>query len=752
MDSFIWRPLFPPIFLLLLFVVALPPLIWQLARMGDLYVLKQKITLFILRLLPLALIIIFALGPTFKTVATIENKAGLVFLLDASESMNVSDMPDGQSRWAAAGLRMRKQWWHPLSHRYDVSAFSFSSFTSPLEPEDTATQQSVAGKSTDIGGAIEKSLGSLGGTKPAAIVLLSDGNHNVGINPVGVASEGVPVYAVGMGLLQAYQDIEIVRVSQPPVTMVGEKITLKVDVQAFGYDYVRAKMQVSVQGPDGELTDAVENPQRDMELRKGMGAKREEFIFTPKKKGKYCITAQLVDQLESDNIPTNDSKQIEVEVLQKAIKILVLNKKASQESRFMYHQALVPDRRFQVLNIIPMGSGTIFPQYNYDAQDDLLGISSNPLTIDFSPFHCVILMDTPSNLLTDDNWRLLAGEVAREGKSLVILVGDNSSGEHDILKSPLGDILPALTGKRGGEVIKRDAELVPTEEGYLHPLMTFIRDLMSAVSEKEVDLPLKEVQRTLPDPNPDDEAMVLARVSGDTREPILIYQNFKKGHSLVVAKSDTWQWFYLSDEDDPLQLAYLSFWRNTVRWMTTGHINPENKRIQLLLEKEHFTYGESVPIRIMLHGFEKIPQNLRIEGHVETPEGIEMPLSFPPPQMSMQMSWTPRSIGRFTIKLRLMRDAETIDKVEVPFSVDAYTAERLVVGINEELMKEVAQVSGGRYLTWEESKKLLDFLPGRMDITKQVAEKRAGESWLFFLLFILACTADWFYRHRLGLP
>lgn len=759
MSELLWRPMAPPAWVAALLALGLLVVLVRTRRLAGLYSSRTRRALAGLRVLPLALLALLALRPTLLLRQEEQRPAPLLVLLDASESMNVADLPDGLSRWRAAQDRLYQAWWPALSQRYETACFTFSSFARPLDPDNDAPVPVVAGKSTDIGGALEHALGSLGGRTPAAVVLVSDGAHNVGRDPRSLPTSA-PILAVGLGLPSDYHDVEIVRLSAPDAPMVGEKIPIRVDVQAFGFPEVRANLRLSVEGPleDREpRAQEIPEAERVLLLGEGEGASRQEFTFTAARDGRYRITAALSDLPARDAVPGNNTREMEIEVRKKAIKILILAGSAGYEQRFLFHHALASDPRFQVLSVIAQGRGVFLVQRSagYDSNADEAYIrKGTPLEVSFTPFDCIVLVDTPRDLLSDGNWSVLAHAVEVEKKSLVIMGGERAfDAREGILSSPLGAVLPLIAGGAGRRLEGPERQLVPTEDGKFHPLLTFIRDLREAASGQEANLPLLRDAYELP--GPDADAVILAKAgpAGDT--PILYYQKFGKGHTLLLAMGQTWRWFFSTPDDDPLRVAYLSFWRNTVRWMTTGAINPENKRVQIFVDKDRITLGDRFDLRVLVHGYEVLPEDLSISGVVRTAVGLVEPWSMPKlsgDARELHLPWAPASTGAMELVIRLKRGGLVVDEARQALFVEAQAAERVAVGLNQPLLAGLAEQSGGRYLEWNDADRLLELLPGQMDARVEEREAPLASSRLFFALVALAMMLDWLYRRRVGLP
>ncbi|MDP2806610.1 MAG: VWA domain-containing protein, partial [bacterium] len=142
-------------------------------------------------LLALRLGAIIILGLTllnlFPRLSWNKEKQSLLILSDASQSMTLND-GQSQSRWQRAvsiasslDLPGRKAQVYRTTQGGLEEGLP-DSLIEPLEYTDLSEALKLAGRN-----------------KPGAILLLSDGDHNRGDDPVTAAVAGIPIYAIGFG-------------------------------------------------------------------------------------------------------------------------------------------------------------------------------------------------------------------------------------------------------------------------------------------------------------------------------------------------------------------------------------------------------------------------------------------------------------------------------------------------------------------------------------------------------------------------
>ncbi len=240
--------------LLLLGLLAVPLLIWwytreqrRRTRAADAFV-RPKLTPSVAPRRPgrrrhvpmlafataVALLILAAARPQ-KTVAVPTNSAAIMLATDVSDSMGATDVHPTR---LGAAQQAATRFLAGIPGSAQVGAIEFARHVTLLQSPTTnhgLTQNAVAqlrlsGGGTAIGDALSLGLHVLAGVPsqggkrpPRAIVLLSDGGSNVGVNPLAVAREAVrqhvPVYTISLGTpngtMQAKRGSQTVSVPVP---------------------------------------------------------------------------------------------------------------------------------------------------------------------------------------------------------------------------------------------------------------------------------------------------------------------------------------------------------------------------------------------------------------------------------------------------------------------------------------------------------------------------------------------------------
>lgn len=156
-----------------------------------------------------------------------------------------------------------------------------------------------------------------------------------------------------------------------------------------------------------------------------------------------------------------------------------------------------------------------------------------------------------------------------------------------------------------------------------------------------------------------------------------------------------------------------------------------------------------------MRGYETLPEDFTLAGEVITAEGLARPWPLPPlarQRRELALEWTPPGVGAFDLVVRARRGGAVVDEARRTVIVEPQAAERLAVGINQQLLTELAEKSGGFYLPWSDADRLPELLPGCLETHQQVSLTPLTRTAGFFALLFLALLADWLARRRLGLP
>ena len=237
-----------------------------------------------LRILAILLLVLLIFKPVLSFEETLEHRTDLHILVDASRSMSVSDYPDSPHRMSLA-VRQVKDYLDRLNRAFQVHLHWFDTRAHDAEPE---TWPDPKGEATNIARGVKDVLASARRLDTTALILMTDGLHNAGGDPVRAITDlgPPPVYTVGVGTdltaQSGYQDVSIENVRAPEESTVNNVARMTVDVEAIGL--ADRMVQVELREKDKPLAQA------PLRLDGNRGTQAVDLAFTPEETGRHTYT------------------------------------------------------------------------------------------------------------------------------------------------------------------------------------------------------------------------------------------------------------------------------------------------------------------------------------------------------------------------------------------------------------------------------------------------------------------------------
>lgn len=360
-------------------------------------------------------LMVLALAGMQRTRTT--DKLAVIFLLDVSDSI-----PDGQKatqfefiRNAQKKMRADKDFMGVVTfngassvEQLPMSTLAIDRLSEPPQPDHT-----------NIAAALRMAMALFGEDKARRVVLLSDGNENVGDalqEADHLAAAGVPVDV--LPLRYAYEsEVVFERLSAPATASLDETINLQMVLRSQRGATGKIRLyhndelvDLDPSGPGagfavtldpGANRFTVPTPLRDT------GAHRFRAVFEP-------------DRQDEDAITTNNEGRAFTVVAGQG-KVLILTTESDAPSANLVAARLEAEKLRCEVELA--GSQTI-------DQQRLLGYS------------LVILSNVPRNLLQEEAEKALAVYVRELGGGLVMIGGEESFGAGGWLGSPVEDVMP----------------------------------------------------------------------------------------------------------------------------------------------------------------------------------------------------------------------------------------------------------------------------------------------------------------------
>jgi len=738
---------------------------------------RRRIALGALRAALYTLVILLLFEPVFGIEMAVKLRESLLVLVDNSESMGIRDarrrereieeaamalgrlpfdrnaprVMDARTRAdsaAATRLDLAKgilenpnlDVFQKIQKNYRLRYFSFSDTVVPTSGEGEELAASLRritanGRSTRLGTAIDDVVARYSGQPIAGVVVLTDGASNAGIEPLEVARKmkdrSIPIFPVGIGVPDP-PDVRVEGLIVQQTVFVGDHVPVRFRIVSKGFTNRHADVVVTVNGK--------EIARKDVALTGG--PQFEELSFLP---GEATDTLRLevaVAPLPGDAAPENNRVSQNIRVVDEKIKVLYVEGRPRWEYRYL-RAVLLRDRRLDVKFLMTQGDRDLAK-----ASDRYLDRFPEVAGEAFV-FDLVILGDVPASYFTPAQLSRMEQLVRERGGSLLVLPG-HQNPLSTYIGTPIEGVLP----------VRLQPEAWESVDDMVHPTVTSKGDEMTVVTlEMPADRnaarwarvrPLYQVP-ALAGTKP--AATVLATLSDAPRRrepyPLICWQRYGRGKAMFVGTDQLWRLrFKVGDRH------HARFWGQVIQFLTLSRLLGENKRIQLETGRRSFRTGERVQIyaNVLNEAYE--PVNLaqytvyveRPEGRAETAEVKLEPVKDVPGLY--QGFFTPEAEGLHVLRTA-PSDRDYSNTVEL--QVATTPLEQLEPAMQEDALRKLAEISGGRFFAIADLPQLPDELTQDVQTTIVRREKELWDLPAIFVLLLLCGATEWFFRRRYDL-
>ncbi|MDR3227844.1 MAG: VWA domain-containing protein [Puniceicoccales bacterium] len=774
--------------------------VWSYLRYAPALSRPRRIFLATLRSLLLALLVLMLVKPVLRVVVDETTRRPLAVLLDLSQSMALEDRRDTPADIARADIALgslapdaplpaanaavtaavslsraklltgladnaRLDLWARLAKRSDIEFHGFGRDARPLAAFNAqSTRADFAAffnglkhteNATDLGGSLRRVLDEKRGQSPAGVLVITDGASNTGPSPATAAEtarrDGTPLFLYGVGVANP-RYLMVREVKGPASVAVKEKAVFTVRVKTRNMAGQRVEVRLTANGRVVET--------QPLEIRSD-GEQELTLSHVPETAGELVIEAAIPQAAATATAATADaaagaaatrptaglSAKTRLFVTNDKIKILLVQQEPNWD--FQYLLALARrDRRLDVKAVLLKGDADLA------SEPDSPFLAAVPNTKeDLFKYDVIVLADADPALLGAQRIEWLREWVDKAGGGLALVAGEKFLPQA-YATTPLDALFPIEPAQtKVSRTHDTPAPLTLTPAGETSPL-TALADLPDANREQWKQLPAipwtawvgaarPGVQVLLTDPTPARKPAL-----GAAGMPVLATRNFGMGQILYVGTHQTHRWRSKTGEK-----FFARLWGQFFQTLSNQKLS-NNKLTQLRADKTAYTVGEPVLIDGRLfkaEGFEpftdaEVPAILTVrapDGKAHTSEVRLQSQPDRPGHYSAKLTAT--AVGKHSF--HTLRDAANI----VTFDVEASDAETADIAMNAAQLREMAEISGGRFLREEDLDKLPNMLLARDSSNAFVRTIPLNFTpWLFALLLLLAAT-EWVLRRKLDL-
>ena len=622
--------------------------------------------------------------PEWKTTVHPDTKPKIAILWDDSKSMTTIDATLPPTLSDRSEIVSRADWvkkaltsdlWEPLEANgaNDLSAISFG----------TPAAEEGALSGTDLEAPLADLLENE--TNLRAVVLLSDGDYNLGQPPVAAAQKmrnrGVPLFTIPVGSKVRLPDLDVLSVCAPTYGIVGENVQIPFTIRSSLDRQVRSIVRLRDDSGRERTKDIVIPPNAET---------YDSILWRLEKEGSSILELSI-PVADGELVATNNSRKFNIAGRPEKIRVLVIESLPRWEYRFL-RNALSRDPGVELSCLLfhpALGPG--------EGRDYIKEFPSK--IEELAKFDVIFIGDVGvlPGQLTQQQCTLIRGLVENQASGVVFLPGSQGN-QFTLLDTDLSDLIPVIldeTQKAGmGESIASPLNL--TTEGRA--------SLLTMLGNNEEENP--EIWRRLPGfywhapvIKAKGGSEVLA-VHGNRRGkfgpiPLLVTKAAGSGKVLFMGIDSAWRW-RRGVED----LYHYRFWGQVARWMSYQRNMAAGQRVRLYFTPERPEPGATVTLNA--NAFDPNGAPLK-EGTVAvdltSPDGRTQRIEL----QKNETAWGAFS-GRFKVdlpgawKLRAAATGAEDKPVETTILAQGVEIEKIGQPARPEVLEEMAKVSRGRVI------------------------------------------------------
>lgn len=657
-------------------------------------------------------------------------RGSILVLLDTSSSMNLTD--GSGNRLQIVTDLITSEWYERLSEQFRVSTFEFAESVTPFASSefDSLTARPAA---TDLGLAVEFMRQEALREGVSGLVLISDGNHTIGRDPVSAASGmKMPIYTLGVGDTLEVKDTAVVGHVTNDVAYIDSRIPVQVTVQSRGFAGTTVAITLTEDGRTVDSTDIV--------LSDGGREQSVTLYAVPSVDGVRQYSVTIPDQA-GEAVLQNNSRSFSMKVLKTKLSVLYIEGSPRADLTFL-KQTLLRDPNVELTSVISSPDGSFYPTSLPDQRSDWL------------TYDLVILGSIPFTRIQP--WGAhIVHFVEQKGGGLIALGGPKSFELGGYGGTPVGNMMPVVIPAISRGLLEGLYLPTLTADGKAHAL-TRLHDSANASAQRWTELPpLTGINQVGPaKPGATVLAVHPTWKIGGSDAPVLAVHRYGLGKVLSIATYDLWRWDLMMWGGGGTNADYVRFWSNAVRWLTTRE---GNKRLRISSEKSVFGNGEPVTFAGQLHDdtfrpIENADVRVTIMSQADQTRKIALMMTSSSKGSGRYQSMIRHlEAGKYIFTAEAIKDGQIIGTDAGGFEIGDSAQEYVRTGMNRELLTRLSEKTGGKFYPINESQKMIS----EMEVPDvQIAETTDIRIWdhpFSLILLVAVLSMEWFIRRRHGL-
>ncbi len=705
---------------------------------------KKKFALISIHILSFLLIAFLLLNPALRKESYKEEKKNLSVIVDSSFSMSLAGDENGNTRIDKVRnfMDQNSDFFTEIEDNYIVEYLSFGETLEPSS-KDSIFKEEPLGKHTNFRNLLKELKEKKDRGETDLAILVSDGGNGEESSPVNLDSlveADLPISSVSPVSGASENDVWIDEVNASEVTFLRYEFPVEVVVKTNRKDGI--DLPISLYEDDRLIS--IKEVYISPKTKEGSVS----FEINPITLGRKIYTVS-VPKVSGDLIPENNEKSFYTDVIINKIRVLHVAGSPSWDVRFM-RRAMKRNPNIDLVSffILRDPSDLVFAS---ESELSLIPFPVNEIFgSELKTFDVVIFQNfnfQPYGIF-GFHLRSIKDYITQEGGAFLMIGGNNSFESGNYGRTPISDILPVeldylprtLSDSISDQAFKPEL----TQAGRNHPIMRIIPNK----DENERywgNMPKLEGLNIVNGVDPD-AATLLKTPEG---EPLLAVGEVESGKVAAFLSDSSWRWNFVGAGDGDLSPYYGKFWNRLFLWFVD---DPELQNIRISTDKAIYNPGDSTKIEV--RGSEADITDKETMPVLTLPDGEEKEIKIEKTSENRYSGDTRVSeYGNYRVTVSEEDyDLFTDSNINgISFTVEPAVNEVRGPTANEGLLESIAEKTGGRFITTEDSPKKLG-IDNRKKRT--ITGYETVELWdnpLFFFLLVGLLSGDWLLRRRWGL-
>ena len=732
-----------------------------------------------LRAAAVAFTILILAGPVWHRRQVVGTLGRVVFAVDASESMAMTDSFESET----SPTRLRRAltmltgdengpgWLESLQNTHQVDVIAFSSgeptlvwSSSDEEPAPSGFELTPDGQGTDLASGMGTTLATVASLASdevqlppqasadrAALVVMSDGRDNTGNAPFELAerleSTGIAVHSFGLGSEDEPNDLGIVNVIRPENVASDGRLAGEVVLRSLGslqdQDNTERVLRIEANGKVVWQTTVSGNAPLqkipfDLDV---AGILSEINGDNPRGVRRNSVVMDLraaIDPPDVDTNAKNNASPFRVSASTRDRRLLIMDGSSRWETRYL-RNLFERDPSWTVDTLL-FGKGTDQPTVQRGEEPGELPNTREAM----ARYDAIIMGEVPPDQFRNTDANLLRDFVTRGGG--LILIDGQYGRLRKIAETELPELVPVNYLDEERTVV---SSVRPTNLGLDRPLMNLWGD-KTAVEELWENLPAPASTAIL-DPQEGTEVLANSITADDRTSPWLVTRMFGSGRVFYLAADQTWRWRYkVADR------FHARFWNQLLAAVMQPPYSAADEYLALGTDKVEYDAGDSSLIRVRIQDPKGKPVgDATVDALLMSGDQIvaTVPLTVDDPARGTYQGKTPPlESGAYDIRIRASGFDSNALQASTPIWVgtpDLVELDR--VSLSKATMQQIAESGGGKYFHESSGDDILDTLKPLSSGSVIESDILIWQSFYWFWAIVILLAAEWWLRKRAGL-